>query len=178
MYLLKVFNYLQIICELNSTKKTVDTKSSDIDFVTETDQRIEKMLINTLITEFPNHRFIGEESVASGGNCTLTDAPTWIIDPIDGTLNFVHSFPHSCISIALFINSEPQIGIIYNPILEQLFTARKGKGAYLNGKPIQVSEQTQLSKALIMIEGGTSRDPAKMKSVMENMHILQPLVQG
>lgn len=156
----------------------MDTKSSEIDFVTETDQRIEKMLINTLSSEFPSHRFIGEESVSSGGSCTLTDTPTWIIDPIDGTLNFVHSFPHSCISIALFINSEPHIGIIYNPVLEQLFTARKGRGAFLNGKQIKVSGQTQLSKALLMIEGGTSRDPAKMKAVMENMQMLYPITQG
>lgn len=156
----------------------METKGSDIDFVTQYDTKIEKMLIDSICAEFPNHCFIGEESAGGANRCPLTDAPTWIIDPIDGTLNFVHSFPHSCISIALFIKSEPQIGIVYNPILEQMFTARKGKGAFLNGKPIKVSGQTQLSKALLMVEGGTSRDPAKMKTVMENMHILYPLAHG
>lgn len=85
-------------------------------------------------------RFIGEETVSRSNFLPeLTNAPTWIIDPIDGTTNFVHSFPYTCISIALAVNKELQIGIVYNPILEQLFTARKGHGAYLNEKPIKSS---------------------------------------
>lgn len=116
-----------------------ETKSGEIDLVTETDQQIEKLLIDSLSKQFPDHKFIGEESVAEGSQCSLTNCPTWIIDPIDGTMNFVHSFPHSCISIALFVNQKPSIGIIYNPVLNQLFTARKGKGAFLNGERITVS---------------------------------------
>lgn len=85
-------------------------------------------------------RFIGEETVSySKFLPELTDAPTWIIDPIDGTTNFVHSFPHTCISIALLVNKELEIGIVYNPVLEQLFTARRGRGAFLNEKPIKSS---------------------------------------
>lgn len=85
-------------------------------------------------------RFIGEETVSTT-KCLLelTNAPTWIIDPIDGTTNFVHSFPLTCISIALSVNKELQLGIVYNPALEQLFTAKKGQGAFLNGKPIKCS---------------------------------------
>jgi len=86
-------------------------------------------------------RFIGEESTASGQKVELTDAPTWVIDPIDGTMNFVHGLPHTCISVALLINKVAEIGIVYNPILEQLFTARKGQGAFLNGAPIHVSDE-------------------------------------
>lgn len=85
-------------------------------------------------------RFIGEETVSCSNSLPeLTDAPTWFIDPIDGTTNFVHSFPHTCISIALAVNKQLEIGIIYNPVLEQLFTARKGHGAFLNQKPIKSS---------------------------------------
>lgn len=80
--------------------------------------------------------------MAAGENCDLTDGPTWIVDPIDGTMNFVHSFPHSCISLAVLHCKEIKIGIIYNPILEQLFTAKIGQGAFLNDKPIKVSEET------------------------------------
>lgn len=87
------------------------------------------------------NRFIGEETTAAGQKAELTDAPTWIIDPIDGTMNFVHGLPHTCISVALLINKTAEIGVVYNPILEQLFTARKGKGAFLNGAPIHVSEE-------------------------------------
>lgn len=140
--------------------------------------QVEKLLIEGLSSQFPEHKFIGEETVSSGGQCNLTHAPTWIIDPIDGTMNFVHRFPHSCVSIALFIDSLPEIGIIYNPMLEQLFTAVKGKGAYLNGKKIQVSGETSLSNALLMVENGTSRDPERVKANFENHQIIVPIVHG
>jgi len=85
-------------------------------------------------------RFIGEETVSQSNFLPeLTDVPTWIIDPIDGTTNFVHSFPYTCISIALAVNKELEIGIVYNPILEHLFTARRGHGAYFNEKSIKSS---------------------------------------
>lgn len=136
------------------------------------------MLIAGLSKHFPDHKFIGEESVSAGVQCDLTDAPTWIIDPIDGTMNFVHSFPHSCISIALFINKLPEIGIIYNPVLDQLFTAKKGQGAFLNGERIHVSGKTALSDALIMLEFGTTRDPKKAKVMLENQETLMPQIHG
>lgn len=70
----------------------------------------------------------------------LTDDPTWIIDPIDGTTNFVHHFPHTCISLALLVNKKAEIGIIYNPLMRQFFFARRHCGAFLNGKPIKTSD--------------------------------------
>lgn len=169
----------QLIKERTSSRtKKVETKSGAIDFVTETDQEVERLLIDGLSKAFPSHKFIGEESVSSGAHCDLTDAPTWIIDPVDGTMNFVHSFPHSCISIALFVNKLPEIGIVYNPMLEQLFTARKGKGAYLNGEKITVSGITKLEDALILTEFGTSRDPEKRKAIFETQQKLLPQVHG
>lgn len=93
-------------------------------------------------------------------------------------MNFVHKFPHSCISLALFINKLPEIGIVYNPHVEQFFSARKGQGAYLNGKRIHVSGETELSKALVMMESGTSRDSDKQKVIAENHDILLRKVHG
>jgi len=90
---------------------------------------------------YTHNRFIGEETTASGQKVELTNAPTWIIDPIDGTMNFVHGLPFTCISIALLVNKITEIGIVYNPIMEQLFTARKDQGAFLNGVPIRVSSE-------------------------------------
>lgn len=84
-------------------------------------------------------RFIGEETTSSEAKVQLTDAPTWVIDPIDGTMNFVHGLPHTCISVALLIDKVSVIGIVYNPIINQLFTAIKGRGAFLNDAPIKVS---------------------------------------
>jgi myo-inositol-1(or 4)-monophosphatase len=86
-------------------------------------------------------RFIAEESNSEQKKTPeLTSAPTWIIDPIDGTTNFVHGFHLTCISIALSIEKEVVIGIIYNPILNQMFTAIKGHGAYLNKNRIDTSK--------------------------------------
>jgi len=87
-------------------------------------------------------RFIGEESVADGVKCVLTDDPTWVIDPVDGTMNFVHGLPLVAISIGLLIKKQAVLGIIYNPLLNQMFTAKVGHGAHLNGKPIRVSGET------------------------------------
>jgi fructose-1,6-bisphosphatase/inositol monophosphatase family enzyme len=86
-------------------------------------------------------RFIAEETNSEQKTTPeLTSSPTWIIDPIDGTTNFVHGFHLTCISIALSIEEEVVIGIIYNPILDQMFTAIKGRGAYLNKKRINTSK--------------------------------------
>ncbi|KAF7385697.1 hypothetical protein HZH66_011539 [Vespula vulgaris] len=158
--------------------KNAMTKSCDVDLVTEWDQKVEKLLIDGISSKFPDHKFIGEETTSLGKKAELTDAPTWIIDPIDGTMNFVHGLPHTCISVGLHIGKVAEIGVVYNPILEQLFTACKGKGAFLNGAPIRVSGQKELRKALIMVEMGTSRDPEKMKVVFQNVNILIPQIHG
>lgn len=86
-------------------------------------------------------RFIGEETAAKEGCLPqLTNDPTWIIDPIDGTTNFVHHFPHTCISVALLVNKKAEIGIIYNPLMRQFFSARRHCGSFLNGKRIKTSD--------------------------------------
>ncbi|XP_061725140.1 inositol monophosphatase 1-like, partial [Cydia pomonella] len=97
---------------------------------------------------------------------------------VDGTMNFVHGFPHSCISLGLLINKEAVAGIVYNPILEQLFTAKKGKGAFYNGRQIHVSQIKELSKALIMTEAGTSRDPERQKVLFENFKMIITKAHG
>lgn len=145
-----------------------ELKSCDIDIVTKIDKKVEETLIGGISAKFPTHKFIGEESTASGEKCVLTDQPTWVIDPVDGTMNFVHGFPHSSISVGLLINKEAVGGIIYNPILEQFFTATKGQGAFYNGRRIYTSQIKELNKALITTEAGTSRDEEKVTCVFEN----------
>lgn len=122
--------------------------------------------------------FIGEESTSEGAKCELTDSPTWIIDPVDGTLNFVHSFPHSCISIALLVKKEAEIAIIYNPVLKQRFSARRGQGALYNGDPIHVSDKKDLSQALVITEFGTSRDDKKLDINIENFRKILQTTHG
>lgn len=167
-----------IIAERNYGEKAVVEKSSNIDLLTETDQQVERLLMDGISGKYPDHRFIGEEETSAGKQAELTDAPTWIIDPVDGTMNFVHSFPHSCISIALLVEKVAEIAIIYNPILNQKFTARRGKGAFMNGKAIRVSGETRLEHSLVTTEFGTSREEEKTTVVLENIGKLVRVVHG
>lgn len=129
--------------------KNVTTKSASWDLVTEYDRKTEELLITALSKAFPDHKFIGEETASKA---KLTDEPTWIIDPIDGTTNFVHGIPYCCIAIGLAINREVVIGIVCSPPLNQTFTAIRGRGAFLNGKPIHVSDAEELQNALVGYE--------------------------
>lgn len=159
--------------------KTVQTKASAIDFVTETDKEVEDLLINGLKTAFPDHKFIGEETASeTAAPICLTESPTWIIDPVDGTLNFVHGNPHVCISVGLYINKEPEVGIIDVPVLGLRFSAIKGKGALLNGKPIKVSGEKELTNALICLECGSNTSEEKREVVTHNFSTFFPIVHG
>ncbi|KAF9379355.1 hypothetical protein CPB97_009021, partial [Podila verticillata] len=94
-------------------------KGNTADLVTEWDQKVEKIVRAEIASKMKGHCFIGEETVAAGEECGLTNAPTWIVDPIDGTTNFVHGFPFVAISIGLTINQEPVVGVVYNPMMNQ-----------------------------------------------------------
>lgn len=174
---LNVFLF-QLVAERNSQRKTIELKSCNIDLVTETDQQVEKLLMDGIRAKYPEHQFIGEEDSSDGKKAVLTDAPTWIIDPVDGTMNFVHSFPHSAISVALLVDKVAEIGIVFNPVLGQKFTARRGQGAFYNGKQIHVSGEKQLASALLATEFGTSREEEKTKVVLENIEKLVRLTHG
>ncbi|XP_069778152.1 inositol monophosphatase 1 [Narcine bancroftii] len=161
-----------IICEALKSEHTVQIKSSPADLVTETDQNVEKMILCNLKEKFPSHSFIGEESVADGAPSILTDNPTWIIDPVDGTTNFVHRFPFVAVSIGFYVNKQSEIGVIYSCMEDKMYTARRGQGAFCNGHQLSVSGQDNISKALIVTELGSNRSPEIVKSVLSNMEKL------
>ncbi|XP_031370369.1 inositol monophosphatase 2-like [Apis dorsata] len=134
-------------------QKIIEFKNHELDLVTDYDKKIENLFVKNLKEKFPDHEFMAEETASNfKEKPILTDKPTWIIDPIDGTINFINSFPNTCISIALVIGKEIVIGIIYNPINSELYTAIKGQGAYLNDKPIKTSNVTEMKKSLVEIE--------------------------
>uniref|UniRef100_A0A1B6KSK4 Inositol-1-monophosphatase n=2 Tax=Graphocephala atropunctata TaxID=36148 RepID=A0A1B6KSK4_9HEMI len=168
----------EIINEKIWQVKNVEIKFSAVDFVTETDREIEEKFKREISAKFPDHKFIGEEATGDGEKVQLTDSPTWIIDPIDGTMNFVHGYPYVCISVALLVNKETQIGIVYNPVMNQLFTARKGQGSFYNGKPMRVSAVKELSEAVISTEVGLSRNEEKLRVIADNIKTFIPLAQG
>ncbi|PHJ18824.1 inositol monophosphatase 1, partial [Cystoisospora suis] len=128
-------------------EKIVDTKDSPADLVTEIDKEVENKLKERISAAFPEHRFLCEESCALDER--LTDAPTWVIDPIDGTTNFVHTLPFTCVSIAFVVKKETLLGVVYAPILDEMFTAEKGKGAFLNGQRISTSGREDPSCSVI-----------------------------
>lgn len=128
-------------------------KTSHADIVTVYDKKVEKTINSALKDCYPSHRFIGEESVFdTKASIVLTDEPTWILDPIDGTLNFAHSFPYCCISLALAINKQIEVGVVYNPFHNEFFSAIRQQGAFLNKKPIKGSEVSDITSALVCSE--------------------------
>jgi myo-inositol-1(or 4)-monophosphatase len=114
------------------------------DYVSEIDHAAEQAIIETLREAYPNHAILGEETGTSGEGDFL-----WIIDPLDGTTNFLHGFPQYCISIALQHRGVLEQAVIYDPNRNDLFTATKGRGAFLNDRRIRVSKRTRLPEALI-----------------------------
>jgi myo-inositol-1(or 4)-monophosphatase len=138
------------------TVKQLSTKTSAQDIVTEVDKGAEQMIRKLILTHFPDHAILGEEGVAPGTEAyakALDDAKDeeylWIIDPVDGTTNYVHGFPFYSVSIALAHHGEVIVGVIYDPSRDELFVAEKGKGAYVHGNPTYVSKEEQLSDSLL-----------------------------
>ncbi|CAY71992.1 Inositol monophosphatase, involved in biosynthesis of inositol [Komagataella phaffii GS115] len=115
-----------IIKKRNGTT-TFDNKKNSVDLVTEVDQQVEDFIKKELLEEFPDFEFFGEESFVPGSRVPL--GPTFIVDPIDGTLNFIHEFPFSCTSLGFSINRKPMVGVVYNPHLDLLFTGIRAYGS-------------------------------------------------
>ncbi|XP_049604714.1 inositol monophosphatase 1 [Syngnathus scovelli] len=156
-------------------------KSSAVDLVTKTDERVEKIIISMLKEEFgaDTYNFIGEESVANGKPCILTDKPTWIIDPVDGTTNFVHGFPFVAVSIAFAVKKQLEFGVVYSCLEDKMYKARKGKGAFCDNDRLQVSDVKDINKSLIISEHGTDRSPEKVTKIFSTMQrILRIPVHG
>ncbi|XP_062986961.1 inositol monophosphatase 1 isoform X2 [Elgaria multicarinata webbii] len=162
----------EVVREALTKEIDIMIKSSPADLVTVTDQKVENMLISSLKEKYPSHSFIGEESVAAGAGSNLTDNPTWIIDPIDGTTNFVHRFPFVAISIGFVVKKKMEFGIVYSCVEDKMYTGMKGKGAFCNGQKLQVSQQRDITKALLVSELGSSRDPEVIKTILSNMQRL------
>ena len=117
------------------------------DFVTEVDQASERIIIETLLTAYPDHGILAEESGSTHGNPNASHV--WIIDPLDGTTNFIHGFPVYCVSIALAIDGKLDQAVVYDPTRNDLFTATRGRGAFLNDRRIRVSKRVRLNECLL-----------------------------
>ena len=168
-YIKEAFETREVI---NKTLEIKDNNCSDL--VTEVDKKVEKTLKEKLKSLYPDFLFVGEETVAASGSkkTGLTDAPTWVIDPVDGTTNFVHGFPFVCISVALVIKKIPVLGIIYNPILNNFYWGIKGKGSFVDGKKLPLIKNTplkSLKESLIITEYGADRRIDSIENKLNNI---------
>ena len=148
------------VMRLNYGKPHEITMKGAIDPVTETDFQCQAIIIGMIRQAFPDHGFLAEERERGGGGRAIVpagpaweaDPPPkcrWIIDPLDGTVNFAHGYPAFCVSIAFETDSAIEYGVVYDPLRDELFEAKRGGGATLNGRPIRVSATDRLERALI-----------------------------
>jgi fructose-1,6-bisphosphatase/inositol monophosphatase family enzyme len=134
----------------------VSTKGGNArDIVTSTDKEVSEFLISAIKKEFPNHDVYSEEA----SDAAKTSEFQWVIDPIDGSSNFSRGIPHFSICIGLLQNDVPVIGVVYNPVTQELFSFKKGEGAFFNGKPMHVSGTATLAQAQVIFSpGGRKRE--------------------
>jgi len=118
----------------------------DVDLVTETDRKSEGAIVARLRRDFPQHAIVAEEGT---GKDSSTSSFIWYVDPLDGTTNFAHGYPCFAVSIGLFRDGKPLVGVVFNPVTNELFYASQGDGAYLNQKPIHVSSVNTLAASLV-----------------------------
>ena len=117
----------------------------EADLVTDADRASEELIVSRLHERWPEHSIVGEE----GSRRTSDSSYRWYVDPLDGTTNFAHGYPVFCVSIGLESAGVPQAGVLYDPTRDELFSAERGQGATLNGKPIRVSKSQSLSEAIL-----------------------------
>lgn len=138
----------------------ISTKKNETDFATEIDILNEKLIINSIQENFPKHQIIGEESTGTAEVNSLTQDPTWIIDPIDGTTNFASGCPLTCVSIGFCLEGKPVMGVAFSPKTQELYIGVDGRGAYRNGERIfstdDISEKT-LANSVVGFEFGYAR---------------------
>src|SRR5436190_8292751 len=152
----------------------VDTKGPK-DFVSEIDRAAEAAIVQTLLGAYPDHAILAEEGTAKGENDQAEYV--WIIDPLDGTTNFLHGFPQYCVSIALSHKGIVTQGVIYDPVRNDLFTASRGRGAFLNDRRIRVSRRQHLRECLIGT-GFPFRDGTHLDTYMSMMKTMTEQAAG
>lgn len=151
--------------------KIVSKKNND--FVTEVDHKAEEVIIDTLKQAFPDHGFLAEESGVQSQQAEYQ----WIIDPLDGTTNFLHGVPQFAVSIALKHKNKLEVAVIYDPVSQELFTATRGEGAQLNNKKIRVTPHKGLSGALLCT-GFPYHDQSYLDTYIETMKSLMGPAAG
>ncbi len=161
----------RIIAAGYETRHHIDFKG-EIDLVTEIDYRSEAFLVAELQRRFPGHQILAEE-----GGGQVGGRHQWYIDPLDGTVNYAHGVPVFCVSIAYALEGVPALAAVYDPMREELFTAERGRGSWLNDRPLKVSQATELSRCLL-VTGFPYDIRTSERNNMDNFIQLSKLTQG
>jgi myo-inositol-1(or 4)-monophosphatase len=159
----------------NLDRLTIDSKGPG-DYVTDIDRNAEKAIVDVLLSAFPNHGIVGEEGSGASRGDPNSDY-IWIIDPLDGTTNFLHGVPQYCVSIALAVKGVLTQGVIYDPSRNDLFTATRGAGAFMNNRRLRVSKQLRLRDSLIGT-GFPFRDGAAFDEYLVQLKNIMPKCAG
>lgn len=174
----------EFIKSRQGTIKELGTKSSAQDLVTEVDKGAEQMIRRLVKTHYPDHDILGEEGVEPGIDSVTAALEAardseflWIVDPVDGTTNFVHGFPFYAVSIALAVGGELTVGVIYDPVRDEMFVAEKGKGAYVHGVKTAVSAESSFGDSLIAVGFPPDRTFAQPANLAGLQSVL-PKVRG
>ncbi len=124
----------------------IQTKSASIDLVTDVDRACERLIVEAIESERCDDAILAEEG---GGTDDANAEWRWVIDPLDGTSNYAHGYPRFCVSIGVEQRGVAMVGVVYDPLLDELFSAVRGEGATLNGRPIHVTEESRLGQAML-----------------------------
>lgn len=149
--------------DLEGTPLETTAKSSPVDIVTQYDKHCEKEVLAILSVGTPQYDILSEETHS---DTCLTDKPTWVVDPIDGTTSFAHGLFDCCVSIALVVDKQPVFGVVNAPRLGEVYSAVRGRGAFCNGQRIRVSPTRSLSEAVVFLHQSNNRSEAVVKSVV------------
>lgn len=132
--------------ERYATRLAVETKSAAVDLVTEVDRACERLVVEGIAAERPGDAVLAEEG---GGREREGARLRWVVDPLDGTTNYAHGYPRFCVSIGVEEGGERSVGVVYDPLLDELYHAVRGEGAFLNGRPLRVSAEPALDRSLL-----------------------------
>jgi myo-inositol-1(or 4)-monophosphatase len=167
----------RLLCEFYHRRHTVSHKSSEIDLVTEADLASERLIVDAIRTHFPGHKILSEEGLGDHQAAAGETPCLWIVDPLDGTVNYAHGYPTWGVSLALVAGGRVVLGLTYDPLHDELFWAEPGGGAWLNGESIQVSDVSRLSGALVATGFAYKRAVLDENNVAE-FGAVMPRVQG
>jgi myo-inositol-1(or 4)-monophosphatase len=164
----------ELIREQYTQPRQVRQKNGPRDLVTQTDKAAQEVILGVIQKKYPDHFILAEENPDShpdeGGNWTIPDGPVWMVDPIDGTTNYVFTLPMFCVSIGVALDGEPAAGVIYDPLRDELWAGAVGSGATLNGDVLPHLEARPLERSILCVDWG--HDPAIRQDMFQTVGAL------